>query len=71
MATILMPSRRKVLSTGCNSFSSTAKSPSTTALSSVPANAAQVFTPISFVISQPQGILALRPMTALNMPSFA
>src|SRR5450759_3416393 len=51
MATMLMPSLRSVLSTDCNSPSSTAKSPSTTALSSLPANAAQVFTPISLPTS--------------------
>src|SRR5882724_7197974 len=70
MATILIPDLRSDLRAGCNSSSRTTKSPSTTALSSAPAKAAQVLTPISLPTSQPQGILTMRPKTALNMPSF-
>src|SRR6266704_247986 len=69
MATMLMPDLRRDFSGGCNSSSITTKSPSTTALSSAPAKAAQVLTPISFPTSQPQGIFTVRPKTALNMPS--
>ncbi len=45
MATMLMPASRNDLSAVRNSSSVTAKSPSTTAFSSLPANAAQAFTP--------------------------
>ena len=47
MATTSMPPPRSAFSTGCSSDSSIAKSPSTIAFSSLPANAAQVFTPIA------------------------
>src|SRR2546430_408673 len=66
---MLIPSWRRDFNTGCNSSSSTAKSPSTTALSSVPANAAQVFTPISLPTSV-SIIFAVRPITTLNIPLF-
>ena len=55
--------------TGCNSSSVTAKSPSTTALSSLPAKAAQVFTPMSVSILTPC-IVAGRPMVNFTIPSF-
>lgn len=55
--------------TGCNSSSVTAKSPSTTALSSVPANAAQVFTPIVLSILTPC-ICAGRPIMNFTIPLF-
>src|SRR5260370_288864 len=50
---MLILATRRPLSAGCNSSSVIAKSPSTTALSSLPANAAQVFTPISLSILTP------------------
>src|SRR5438094_1204033 len=54
----------------CNSFSVTAKSPSTTAFSSLPANAAQVLTPIVLSMVTPC-IFASRPKVNLIMPLFA
>src|SRR3954471_2226937 len=71
MATMLMPDLRSDFSAACSSSARTTKSPSTTALSSAPAKAAQVLTPISLPTSQPQGILTVRPNTALNIPSLA
>src|SRR6266498_4020397 len=47
IATMLILFLSRDFKTGCNSSSVTANSPSTTALLSVPANAAQVFTPMS------------------------
>src|SRR6266566_1461925 len=61
IATMLILSLSSDLITGCNSSSVTAKSPSTTALSSVPANAAHVFTPMSLSIVTPC-IFAARPV---------
>jgi len=58
-------------STGCSSLSNTAKLPSTKPLSLLPANAAQVFTPISLPTSPPWCILAFRPITTLNIPVLA
>src|SRR5689334_10505238 len=69
--TTLMPADRSDFSTGSSSDSATAKSPSTTALSSVPANADHVLTPIDFPMGQPHAALVCRPIVALNMPSFA
>ncbi len=60
---------RNDFSTGCNSSSVTAKSPSTIALSSAPANAAQVLTPISFPISIPF-ICDFLPIVNFTIPSF-
>ena len=65
------PCVRKDFKTPCSSESVTAKSPSTSALSLVPANADQVLTPIAFPIVQPQAALVGRPIVALNIPSFA
>src|SRR5262249_15451677 len=70
MATMLRRDLRRDLRAPCSSSARTTKSPSTIALSSEPAKAAQVLTPISLPASQPQGILTLRPKTALDMPSF-
>src|SRR5205814_4495671 len=53
MATTLIFADRSALSTGCSSASSIAKSPSATADDGLPANAAQVFTPISAPRSMP------------------
>ena len=64
MATMLIPPWRSALSTSCSSGSSMAKSPSMTALSSVPASAAQVFTPMVLPMVMPR-TLVVRPQVAL------
>lgn len=66
----LIPNILNELRTGWSSLSSTTRSPSTRALSLAPAKAAQVLTPVSFPVVQLQGILTVRPMTALNIPSW-
>src|SRR2546430_1667243 len=66
-----MPEPRSDFSTGSSSDSATAKSPSTTALSSLPAKADQVLTPIDLPTGQPQEAFVWRPIDALNMPSLA
>jgi PAS domain S-box-containing protein len=50
---LLRMNEGNALSTGCSSLSNTAKLPSTKPLSLLPANAAQVFTPISLPTSPP------------------
>src|SRR5437016_3748352 len=70
MATMLILFLSSAFKTGCNSSSVTAKSPSTTAFSSLPANAAHVFTPIVLSILTPC-IFAGRPIVNFTIPSFA
>jgi hypothetical protein len=62
IATMLMPACRSALSTFWSSPSSMAKSPPTTARSSLPANAAHVFTPIALPI---EAIFVTRPTVTL------
>src|SRR5256885_4294004 len=69
IATMLMPAFRSALSTPCSSLSSIAKSPSTIAWSSLPANAAQVLTPMAFPMVWP-AIFTSRPMVTLYTPLF-
>src|SRR6266700_2719434 len=65
---MLILSLSNALNTGCNSSSMTAKSPSTMALSSLPAKAAHVLTPMSLSMLVPC-IFAGRPIVNLTMPS--
>ena len=64
MATTLISPWRSALSTSCISDSSMAKSPSITALSSEPASAAQVFTPMVLPMVIPR-TLVVRPQVTL------
>src|SRR6266480_878914 len=69
MATMLIFSLSSDFRTGCNSSSVTAKSPSTIASSSLPANAAHVLTPMSLPSVTPC-IFAGRPNVNFTIPSF-
>ena len=58
----------RVFKTVCKSPSKTAKSPTTSASSGVPAKAAHVLTPMLLPTSHPQGILTSRPIVTLYIP---
>src|SRR2546423_358602 len=69
IATMLMPASRNDFKAGRRSFSVTAKSPSTTAFSSLPAKAAQVFIPIVLSIVTPC-LFVGRPKVNFIIPLF-
>src|SRR4029077_6512114 len=66
---MLVPAARNYFRAGRRSFSVTAKSPSTTAFSSLPAKAAQVFTPIVLSIVTPC-LFVGRPKGNFTIPLF-
>src|SRR5579885_2489178 len=70
MATTWMPPWQSARSTPCSSASRRAKAPSTTAAGTLPANTAQLATPMAAPISAPCTVVC-RPKTNFTMPSFA